>query len=91
MNRPGPPPLPAADQKEFEDLIRAAQRPVANQTHATNQDKDSTLHPDAKSKPAPEFDGDVNPQTGERGGPKREPLAWGANGEWTFGGRATDF
>lgn len=49
------------------------------------------MHPDARRKPAPEFTGDINPKTGERGGPKHNPLKWGADGEWTYGGRATDF
>ncbi|KAG9256593.1 FMP21-like protein [Emericellopsis atlantica] len=39
----------------------------------------------------PEFRGDVNPKTGEVGGPKNDPLRWGSSGEWTYNGRATDF
>ncbi|KAL2266454.1 hypothetical protein VTJ83DRAFT_5806 [Remersonia thermophila] len=39
----------------------------------------------------PEFEGDKNPKTGEIGGPKNEPLRWGANGDWSFNGRVTDF
>lgn len=39
----------------------------------------------------PEFEGDVNPKTGEVGGPKNEPLRWGAGGDWSFNGRVTDF
>jgi Protein of unknown function (DUF1674) len=39
----------------------------------------------------PEFDGDVNPSTGEVGGPKNEPLWWGAKGDWSYNGRVTDF
>ncbi|KAI1636669.1 DUF1674-domain-containing protein [Biscogniauxia mediterranea] len=39
----------------------------------------------------PEFDGDVNPRTGEVGGPKNEPLRWGAQGDYSFNGRVTDF
>ena len=49
------------------------------------------MHPDARAKPAPDFIGDVNPETGEKGGPKKNPLNWGPEGEWTYGGRATDF
>lgn len=49
------------------------------------------VHPDARPKPAPDFQGDVNPETGERGGPKKNPLNWGPDGEWTYGGRAVDF
>ncbi|OTB04821.1 hypothetical protein M426DRAFT_11186 [Hypoxylon sp. CI-4A] len=39
----------------------------------------------------PEFEGDVNPKTGEVGGPKNEPLRWGATGDYSFNGRVTDF
>ncbi|CAK7214676.1 hypothetical protein SBRCBS47491_002229 [Sporothrix bragantina] len=39
----------------------------------------------------PEFDGERNPKTGEVGGPKNEPLRWGASGDWSFNGRVTDF
>ena len=39
----------------------------------------------------PEFEGDVNPKTGEVGGPKNEPLRWGANSDYNFNGRVTDF
>lgn len=39
----------------------------------------------------PEFEGDVNPKTGEVGGPKNEPLRWGAGGDYSYNGRVTDF
>jgi hypothetical protein len=42
----------------------------------------------------PEFEGDVNPKTGEVGGPKNEPLRWGSTGktgDWSYNGRVTDF
>ncbi|OJJ47141.1 hypothetical protein ASPZODRAFT_151690 [Penicilliopsis zonata CBS 506.65] len=39
----------------------------------------------------PEFEGEKNPRTGEVGGPKNEPLRWGAQGDWSYGGRVTDF
>ncbi|KAI1146948.1 DUF1674-domain-containing protein [Nemania diffusa] len=39
----------------------------------------------------PEFEGDVNPRTGEVGGPKNEPLRWGAGGDYSYNGRVTDF
>ncbi|KAM0502849.1 hypothetical protein ACHAP8_003684 [Fusarium lateritium] len=39
----------------------------------------------------PEFEGDVNPKTGEVGGPKNEPLRWGGESDWSYNGRATDF
>ncbi|CAJ2510653.1 Uu.00g062780.m01.CDS01 [Anthostomella pinea] len=39
----------------------------------------------------PEFEGETNPQTGEVGGPKNEPLRWGAGGDYSYNGRVTDF
>lgn len=47
------------------------------------------IHPQDRPRPSPDFEGDTNPQTGEIGGPKKEPLQW--EKEWTYGGRATDF
>ncbi|KEF58336.1 uncharacterized protein A1O9_06262 [Exophiala aquamarina CBS 119918] len=53
--------------------------------------KGGELHPDVVRRAQPEFEGDVNPRTGEVGGPKNEPLRWGPTSEWTYNGRATDF
>lgn len=36
-----------------------------------------TMHPDLRKTPAPAFEGETNPTTGEVGGPKREPLVHG--------------
>lgn len=49
------------------------------------------LHPNVRRGAPPEFEGDVNPKTGEAGGPKNEPLRWGYGGDWSYNGRATDF
>lgn len=49
------------------------------------------LHPHIRRGAKPEFEGDVNPLTGEVGGPKNEPLRWGHNGDWSYDGRCTDF
>lgn len=52
------------------------------------------LHPDIRRGAKPEFEGDVNPRTGEVGGPKNEPLRWGSTGDrgdWSYNGRVTDF
>lgn len=35
------------------------------------------MHPDYRRTPAPTFEGEINPSTGEVGGPKREPLVHG--------------
>jgi len=56
--------------------------------------KGEELHPDIRRGAKPEFEGDVNPITGEVGGPKNEPLRWGSTGErgdWSYNGRVTDF
>ena len=47
------------------------------------------MHPQYRAKPKPDFEGDVNPETGEVGGPKKDPLKW--EREWTYQGRASDF
>ena len=76
---PSPPRLPPHLQAEFESLQRAAA--VAESTEE--------VHPDARRGQAkPEFEGDVNPKTGEVGGPKNDPLRYG---DWSFNGRVTDF
>lgn len=86
LNRPSPPPLPREQQREFEELQRAAQTPPAQ--------ADLALHPDARKPPKPDFEGDTNPLTGEQGGPKTEPVGkWVEqdDGDWSFKGRVSDF
>ncbi|KAI0803695.1 hypothetical protein GGR55DRAFT_661752 [Xylaria sp. FL0064] len=75
-----------------------ATRPNPQETSAaalsqnTQQDIQDIDKPTPLRKGAPpEFEGDVNPRTGEVGGPKNEPLRWGANGDYSFNGRVTDF
>lgn len=53
--------------------------------------KGEELHPNVRRGAEPEFEGEVNPKTGEVGGPRNEPLRWGAAGEWSYNGRTTDF
>lgn len=68
-----------ADSKnEFERIIEA-------------RGKGEELHPNVRRGADPEFVGEVNPRTGEVGGPKNEPLRWGSGGEWSYNGRTTDF
>ncbi|KAG6903054.1 hypothetical protein C0995_007487 [Termitomyces sp. Mi166 len=79
LSRPAPPPLPPHQQREFERLQRAQQ-----------SDAELALHPDARAPLRPDFEGDVNPVTGEQGGPKQEPVGkWGGSsqGDWSFKGR----
>lgn len=83
--RPAPPPLPQAEQKEFEKLVKQKMTPLAS---ASSAEGNTEFHPDIRRGPPPEFEGDRNPKTGEVGGPKTEPVKWD---EWSYGGRATDF
>jgi len=90
MNRPAPPPLPREEQRELEELLRKAQTPLA----PSNDEADPTIHPDTRIRVKPEFEGEINPNTGEQGGPKQEPVArWTADpgGDWSFKGRVSDF
>lgn len=97
MGRPSPPPLPHEQQREFEDLVRKVNQPASGvgasveaklaEAHASSETLDE-IHPDARRLPPAEFEGDVNPATGEQGGPKIEPLK---HGDWSYGGRITDF
>ncbi|KAF8219934.1 hypothetical protein L208DRAFT_1417448 [Tricholoma matsutake] len=89
LNRPSPPPLPREQQREFEELLQNAQTPLAAEAEAVLD-----VHPDARKPLKAEFEGDVNPMTGEEGGPKREPVGrWGEDlgGDWSFKGRVSDF
>ena len=91
--RPAPPPLPREQQREFEELVRAAQAPLSAKGSAAEQEAEIAMHPDARAPLQAEFDGDTNPVTGEQGGPKREPVGrWGEDGgDWSFKGRVSDF
>lgn len=92
MNRPAPLPLPRKQQREFEELLRKAQTPLAPST--LHDSPNLAVHPDARQPVKPEFDGDMNPTTGETGGPKREPITHSAadpGGDWSFKGRVSDF
>ncbi|SCV05191.1 LANO_0H02058g1_1 [Lachancea nothofagi CBS 11611] len=99
---PAPPQLPKEEQEEFEKLQRIAQSQEAideyNRELEQDTTKESAKSPFLKadiggfspefSKTIPEFEGDVNPKTGERGGPKQDPLR---HGDYSFNGRVTDF
>ncbi|EJT71691.1 hypothetical protein GGTG_10945 [Gaeumannomyces tritici R3-111a-1] len=96
---PAPPRLPAAEQAEFERLQREAasvgdailaEQPEAAAVTTAEEEAPATSGGIRRGAP-PEFDGDVNPKTGEVGGPKNEPLRWGAAGDYSFNGRVTDF
>ena len=90
--QPGPPRLAAAEQAEFEALVKQAQGAGTSleQARAQLESEQGVVHPDMRRKPEPEFEGDTNPRTGEVGGPKRDPFLAGAE-DWQYGGRVTDF
>jgi hypothetical protein len=84
FNRPSPPRLPKHLQEEFEHLQReAASAPTGKVDEAGRE-----LHPDVRKALPGDFTGDRNPVTGEVGGPKTEPTK---HGDWSYGGRASDF
>ena len=94
LNRPSPPPLPREAQREFEELVRKAQAPLSQATsNRALAEADLAMHPDARAPVEPEFVGEVNPKTGETGGPKTEPVKkWiEGDGDWSFKGRVSDF
>ncbi|CDH49970.1 predicted protein [Lichtheimia corymbifera JMRC:FSU:9682] len=81
FNKPGPIPLGnKKQQQEMLDLIRKKQE--------QDLKSEGELHDDALKPPKPDFEGHVNPKTGEVNGPKNEPLK---HGDWSFQGRVTDF
>ncbi|CCD23510.1 Sdh8p NDAI_0B04760 [Naumovozyma dairenensis CBS 421] len=100
---PSPPKLPREDQEEFEKLQKIASSQEAIEEYNRKIKEDPTkeslnseiltkndigsFSPEF-SKTLPEFEGDVNPKTGEKGGPKQDPLKYG---DYSFNGRVTDF
>lgn len=72
FSKPAPPPLPPAEQREFEQLVKEK----ANHLQFNASQQGDELHPQFRAKPKADFEGDVNPKTGESGGPKKEPLTW---------------
>ncbi|KAK1924388.1 hypothetical protein DB88DRAFT_490215 [Papiliotrema laurentii] len=89
FTKPGPPPLPAQEQAEFDALLKA-NASIGATPAATAPSEDLLQHPDVRRGPKKDFEGDVNPQTGEQGGPKTDPFKAG-NNDWQYGGRVTDF
>ncbi|KAF9876145.1 hypothetical protein CkaCkLH20_06591 [Colletotrichum karsti] len=83
----------AADNTTTTETVAAEATPETNKpaNPTISSSDEDTMHP-AYVRGAPaEFEGDVNPRTGEVGGPKREPLRWGSGGDWSYNGRVTDF
>ncbi|RIA98633.1 hypothetical protein C1645_749407 [Glomus cerebriforme] len=85
-SRPAPVPLEdPQEQKEFEELVR---KNLGSFTSVNAQTEEELTHPDLRKRQPPQFEGDKNPETGEIGGPKQEPLT---HGDWSYGSRVTDF
>ena len=89
-------PTPSAPTTASELKARINQSPASDsgpeetiRVEATGEGEE--LHPDLRRGAPPEFEGNVNPKTGEVGGPKNEPLRWGHQGDWSYNGRVTDF
>ncbi|WWC71648.1 uncharacterized protein I206_105606 [Kwoniella pini CBS 10737] len=95
FNKPGPPQLPASDQAEFEALIKLNQS-IGASPKITESENPSKLieelkqHKDIRKGPKPDFIGEINPKTGEMGGPKTDPFKAGDQ-DWSYAGRVTDF
>jgi hypothetical protein len=84
--RPGPPSLPAKEQAEFDALVKANE--TIGATPAIAKPASEIKHQDIRRGPRPEFEGEINPRTGESGGPKVDPFKAG-DGDWQYGGRVT--
>lgn len=98
---PAPPALNTEDQKEFEKLVQQANTQMVIEDYNEqngSSDKSEAVAPKISSsdvgtfgsqmKTVPEFEGEVNPKTGEVNGPKQDPVR---HGDWSFNGRVTDF
>lgn len=95
---PRPPLLSREEQKEFEDSVKKAKIQMTieeynekvgvkpSETSKSDSNLDATGPMTTKT--IPEFEGNVNPKTGEVGGPKQDPTR---HGDWSFNGRVTDF
>lgn len=99
---PSPPKLNKEEQEEFERLQKIANSQAAIEEYNSAFEKEGEKEVNAPNlektdiggfspeffKTIPEFEGDVNPKTGEIGGPKQDPLR---HGDYSFNGRVTDF
>ncbi|KAK2802679.1 hypothetical protein FQN50_007287 [Emmonsiellopsis sp. PD_5] len=89
--RSSPPKINQSPQSEPESSPDATTSISTSNPQFNATGSGEELHPDLYRGAKPEFDGEQNPKTGEVGGPKNEPLRWGAAGDWSFNGRVTDF
>lgn len=94
--------MPKEQQEEFEKLQKMANSQAAIDEYNRQIEETGAASSDFASlegqtdvglqtqyfKTIPEFEGEVNPETGEIGGPKQDPLR---HNDWSFNGRVTDF
>ncbi|VEU24172.1 DEKNAAC105343 [Brettanomyces naardenensis] len=85
---PSPPKLSKEEQKEFDEAVKKANTQMAIDEY--NEKNGAEVKPSGQAvlKTIPEFEGNVNPKTGEVNGPKQDPTR---HGDWSFNGRVTDF
>ncbi|KAB5585218.1 hypothetical protein GE09DRAFT_18975 [Coniochaeta sp. 2T2.1] len=88
---PSPTPAPAAAAAPQTETTPAHAAQGAEEVVLASADGEATFSGGIRKGAPPEFEGEVNPKTGEVGGPKNEPLRWGGKGDWSYNGRVTDF
>ncbi|ROT40426.1 DUF1674-domain-containing protein [Sodiomyces alkalinus F11] len=89
---PSSPAAPSSTPRHTTSATSQTQPQSQPQQQQTQEAEDSDPNPGGVFRGAPpEFEGDVNPRTGEVGGPKNEPLRWGDKSDWSYNGRVTDF
>ncbi|RPA87322.1 hypothetical protein BJ508DRAFT_410830 [Ascobolus immersus RN42] len=94
MEEEGVEPGQAESSSQLKDAIKAIDVSLdegITEDDLKSQMGEEEMHPDYRRGAEPEFEGDVNPKTGEVGGPKREPVRKWIEGDWSYNGRATDF
>ena len=66
FSQPRPPALSRAEQKDFEELLRRVNAPASKPAEgiAGQSEELLVMHPDFRQKPKPQFEGEVNPETG---------------------------
>ncbi|KAJ9105582.1 hypothetical protein QFC19_003564 [Naganishia cerealis] len=77
-----------ADVKEALKAASSAANVASGTQQSTQVPPQQQQHPDLRKQAPPQFEGDVNPLTGEVGGPKRDPFVAG-EGDWQYSGRVT--
>lgn len=100
VNQTASPSTPAPSRPQINQSPHSTSPPPQDSQSSTSDDvnarveatgKGEELHPDVRRGAKPDFEGERNPQTGEVGGPKNEPLRWGGGVDWSYNGRVTDF